>query len=129
MSDLLVRSSGNVFLDLGFPPDQAAHLLLRSELMIEAEKLIKRRQLTQTAAARLFGVSQPRVSDLVRGRIERFSLDALVELLTRGGATVELVVRQHLARRPTRRTSAPARGTADRSGSGPSTGRSAASAR
>ena len=53
--------------------------------MIEAEKLIERRRLTQTAAAKLFGVSQPRVSDLHRGRIDRFSLDALVQLLARAG--------------------------------------------
>lgn len=85
-------SSGNVFRDLGFAPGVAANLLLRSELMIEAEKLIERRRLTQTAAARLFGVSQPRVSDLHRGRIDRFSLDALVQLLTRAGVRVDLVV-------------------------------------
>ena len=87
-------SSGNVFLDLGFAPGAAAHLLLRSQLMIEAEKLIERRGLTQTAAAKVFGVSQPRVSDLHRGRIDRFSLDALVELLARAGMTVDFVVRE-----------------------------------
>ena len=87
-------SSGNVFVDLGFAPGVAANLLLRSELMIEAEKLIERRRLTQTAAAKLFGVSQPRVSDLHRGRIDRFSLDALVQLLARAGVSVDLVVRE-----------------------------------
>ena len=61
--------------------------------MIEAERVIRRRRLTQTAAAKLFGVSQPRVSDLHRGRIDRFSLDALVELLARAGVRVDLVVR------------------------------------
>jgi predicted XRE-type DNA-binding protein len=89
-----VPSSGNVYLDLGFSPAEAAHLLLRSRLMVELESLIRRRRLTQCAAARLLGVSQPRVSDLVRGRIERFSLDALVELLAKAGMTVELVVRR-----------------------------------
>lgn len=91
----MTASSGNVFLDLGFAPGVAAHLLLRSRLMIEAEKVIERRRLTQTAAARLFGVSQPRVSDLVRGRIDRFSLDALVELLARAGVRVDFVLREH----------------------------------
>ena len=90
----MTLASGNVFLDLGFAPGVAANLLLRSKLMIEAEKLIERRRLTQTAAAKLFGVSQPRVSDLVRGRIERFSLDALVQLLARAGVRVDLVVRE-----------------------------------
>jgi predicted XRE-type DNA-binding protein len=94
----ITLSSGNVFRDLGFAPGVAANLLLRSKLMIEAEKLIERRRLTQTAAAKLFGVSQPRVSDLHRGRIDRFSLDALVELLARAGVSVELVVRQRKAR-------------------------------
>jgi predicted XRE-type DNA-binding protein len=87
-------SSGNVFRDLGFPPGEAAHLLLRSDLMIEAERVIRRRRLTQTAAAKLFGVSQPRVSDLHRGRIDRFSLDALVRLLARAGVRIDLVVRE-----------------------------------
>lgn len=85
-------SSGNVFRDLGFAPGEAAHLLLRSDLMLEAERVIRRRRLTQTAAAKLFGVSQPRVSDLVRGRVDRFSLDALVQLLARAGMRVELLV-------------------------------------
>ncbi len=92
MSREVTRSSGNVFRDLGFAPAEAAHLLLRSNLMMEAERVIARRRLTQTAAAKLFGVSQPRVSDLVRGRVERFSLDALVQLLSRAGVRVDLVV-------------------------------------
>jgi predicted XRE-type DNA-binding protein len=87
-------ASRNVFLDLGFAPGVAANLLLRSELMMEAEKLIARRKLTQTAAAKLCGVSQPRISDLHRGRIDRFSLDALVQLLARAGVKVDLVVRE-----------------------------------
>ncbi len=94
MSREMTISSGNVFRDLGFAPGVAANLLLRSELMIEAEKLIERRRLTQTAAAKLFGVSQPRVSDLHRGRIDRFSLDALVQLLDRAGLKMDLVVRE-----------------------------------
>jgi predicted XRE-type DNA-binding protein len=72
------RSSGNVFRDLGFPRVEAENLRIRSELMTQLEKLIEREGLTQTAAARLLGVSQPRVSDLVRGRIELFSIDMLV---------------------------------------------------
>ena len=90
----ITLSSGNVFRDLGFAPGEAAHLLLRSDLMIEVERVIRRRRLTQTAAAKLFGVSQPRVSDLHRGRIDRFSLDALVQLLARAGMRVDLVVRE-----------------------------------
>ena len=87
------RSSGNVFADLGFPPKAAEHLRVRSALMATVRKVIDDRGLTQTKAAALFGVSQPRVSDLVRGRIELFSVDTLIEMLARVGVRVELVVR------------------------------------
>src|SRR3954462_90476 len=79
----VTSSSGNVFLDIGFAPGEAEHLLVLSRLTMAIEQLIKERGLTQTRAARLFGVTQPRVSDLVRGRIELFSIDALVEMLGR----------------------------------------------
>ena len=94
----VTRSSGNVFIDVGFPPEQAAHLLIRSDLMIALSTIIKERGLTQTRAARLLDVTQPRVSDLVRGRIELFSIDALVEMLGRAGVGVS--VRLETRRRP-----------------------------
>jgi predicted XRE-type DNA-binding protein len=87
------RSSGNVFQDLGFGTEEAEHLRVRSELMTSLRKLIEDRKLTQARAATLFGVSQPRVSDLVRGKIDRFSIDTLVEMLGRAGVRVDLVVR------------------------------------
>jgi predicted XRE-type DNA-binding protein len=87
------RSSGNVFRDLGFPPEEAEHLKIRSALMAELRKLIETRGLTQARAASLFGVSQPRVSDLVRGKIGLFSIESLIDMLTRAGARVSLVVR------------------------------------
>ena len=86
------RSSGNVFRDLGFRPKEAENLRLRSELMIEVGRLIKSRKLTQGAAAKLFGVSQPRVSDLTRGKIELFSIDTLISMLARADVTVNLTV-------------------------------------
>lgn len=91
-------SSGNVFLDIGFSPGEAEHLAVRSHLMMAIEQLIRERGLTQTRAARLFGVTQPRVSDLVRGRIELFSIDALVEMLGRAG--FGLSIRLEPRRRP-----------------------------
>lgn len=84
------RSSGNVFADLGFPPEEAAHLLIRSDLMIQLERILKERGLTQARAAKLLGVSQPRISDLVRGRLELFSIDTLVDMLARLGVSVTL---------------------------------------
>ncbi len=92
MATKVERSSGNVFRDLGFSPKEAENLRLRSELMMEIRKLIDRRRLTQAAAAKLFGVTQPRVSDLVRGRIDLFSLDMLVKMLAQAGVQVRLVL-------------------------------------
>lgn len=86
-------SSGNVFADLGLAAEEAQNLKLRADLMIELAKLIETQGLTQAAAAKLLGVTQPRISDLVRGKIDRFSVDSLIEMLGRAGATVSLVVR------------------------------------
>ena len=93
MSTSVRRSSGNAFRDLGFPRVAAENLRIRSELMIHIGKLIEREGLTQTAAARLFGVSQPRVSDLVRGRIDLFSIDVLVNMLAKAGVRVAVTTR------------------------------------
>lgn len=88
------RSSGDVFRDLGFDEDEAAHLRIRAMLMARVRKLIEKRGLTQAAAAQLFGVTQPRVSDLVRGKIELFSIDGLVDMLARARCRVSLVVHE-----------------------------------
>lgn len=93
MATKVRRSSGNVFRDLGFSPVEAENLRIRSELMARLKKLIQREGLTQTAAARLFGVSQPRVSDLVRGRIELFSIDTLVNMLAKAGVQLTVTAR------------------------------------
>ena len=87
-----VRGSGNVFLDLGFEPEEAANLQLRSRLAIELDRYIEAEGITQTEAAERFGVSQPRVSDLVRGKLDRFTIDALVTMLARVGRQVEVSV-------------------------------------
>ena len=88
------RSSGNVFRDLGFEPEEAENLKVRADLMIELSKLIKARKLTQVRAAKLLGVTQPRVSDLVRGKIDRFSVDSLIEMLGRAGVRVEITTKR-----------------------------------
>ncbi|HEY3287727.1 MAG TPA: helix-turn-helix transcriptional regulator [Gemmatimonadaceae bacterium] len=89
----IYRSSGNVFLDVGFPRPEAERLLIRSDLMIQVADLIKKRRLTQARAAKLMGVTQPRISDLVRGRIELFSIDTLVDMLARLGVSVSIVTK------------------------------------
>jgi predicted XRE-type DNA-binding protein len=94
MTTKIRRSSGNVFRDLGFDREEAEHLKLRSALMIEIQKVIEARGLTQTAAARMFGVSQPRISDLVRGKIALFSIDTLIDMLAHAGVRVSFVVKR-----------------------------------
>jgi predicted XRE-type DNA-binding protein len=74
----ITPSSGNVFIDLGFDEAQAQVLTLRADLMVQLEKQIRARKLTQVEASKLLGVSQSRVSDLARGKTDRFSLDMLV---------------------------------------------------
>ncbi len=88
------RSSGNVFRDLDFPPEEAENLRVRADLMIELSKLIDKQGLTQAAAAKLFGVSQPRVSDLVRGKIERFSVDMLIAMLGSAGVQIRITTKR-----------------------------------
>jgi predicted XRE-type DNA-binding protein len=89
----ITPSTGNVFRDLGFRREEAEHLLVRADLMIEVQKIIASRRLKQKAAAKVLRVSQPRVSDLLRGRIDLFSTDALIDMLTRLGARVRLTVK------------------------------------
>jgi len=93
MATKIRRSTGNVFRDLGFNAAESENLKLRADLMIELSKLVKSRRLTQSKAAAMFGVSQPRVSDLIRGRIDRFSVDTLVAMLGHAGVRVRLVVK------------------------------------
>jgi len=79
------RSSGNIFVDLGFPRDEAIILAMRADLMASMRLLIERRGWTQVAAAKALGISQSRVSDLVRGKWEKFSLDMLLVFASRAG--------------------------------------------
>jgi len=90
MSEGVVSSSGNVFIDLGYPPEEAAILQMRADLMADLRKIIKTRKLTQAKAAEILGVSQSRVSDLIRGKWEKFSLEMLIALATRVGIRVIL---------------------------------------
>jgi len=89
----VTRSSGNVFRDLGFSEEEAEHLKIRSDLMIQLQKVIASRGLKQAQAARILGVSQPRVSDLLRGRIDLFSTDSLIDMLARLGVRVSVILR------------------------------------
>ena len=88
----MTRGSGNVFLDVGFSPSEAENLLLRAQLMDRVRDAAK--GATQREAAKRFGITQPRLNDLLRGRINKFSLDALVNMLGNAGMRVELRVKK-----------------------------------
>jgi predicted XRE-type DNA-binding protein len=92
---------GNVFADLGFPAAEAANLKVRSQLMTELCDVIAGN--TQVEAALILGVSQPRVSDLVRGKIGLFTIDALVNMLAHGGVRIRVSAARRSARGKLRR--------------------------
>lgn len=100
------RGSGNVFTDLG-RPDADAHLV-KAELVVQIDAIVRRRHLTQAEAADLLGISQPDVSRLLRGHFRDYSVERLLRLLMALGRDVEIVVRKHKGRRPGRLTIAAA---------------------
>lgn len=89
MSDT-VKAGENVFLALGFPPHEAEVLQFRSELMACLRLWINENGLTQTEAAERLGITQARVSDLVRGHWKKFSVDMLLTLAAKVGIHVRI---------------------------------------
>ncbi len=85
-------SNENVFEQVGFDPAEAEKLRLQSQLAIEIEQYIKSEGLTQKEAAERFGITQPRVSDLLRGKLDLFTIDALVGMLARVNRTIRMDV-------------------------------------
>ena len=90
MSRKITKSSGNIFLDFGFPPHQASVMLLRAQLAEALCAWMDREHLTQAQAAKRLGVSQPRLSEIVRGKVELLSLDYLVALCAKANLDVGL---------------------------------------
>jgi len=88
----VTRSTGNVFRDLGFSADEAESLRVRADLLLNLQKAIAARKLKQGEAAELLGVSQPRVSDLTRGRIDLFSTETLIDMLAKLGVRTKIVL-------------------------------------
>ena len=89
--------SGNVFADLGYP--DAKERRLKVELAMEVNRILQNRELTQAQAARTLGILQPHVSDLVRYRLNRFSVERLMQFLTHLGKDVEIRIAERPARR------------------------------
>lgn len=83
------QSSGNVFADLGVPNPEEH--LAKADLAIEIIKIIKKRGLKQSQAAKILGVKQPTVSDLTRGKLDRFTIDRLSRFLNALGWNVRII--------------------------------------
>lgn len=90
----ITRGSGNVFRDLGFSKAEAENLRMRSELMTRIDAFHRESGLTQSDCARLLGLTQPRLNALLKGKLSQFSLDALVNIASRAGLNVRLVVKK-----------------------------------
>lgn len=90
MKKKVTKSRGNVFVDLGFDPAEAAVLQIRSNLMSDLRLYIEKHKLTQSEAAKRLGIAQSRVSDLVRGKWDKFSLEMLITLEARLGRTIRV---------------------------------------
>lgn len=90
ISKRITEGGGNVFLDLGFPPHEAAVMLLRCELAEGLRRWMARRGLTQAQAAQCLGVSQPRISEISRNKVDKLSLDYLVGLCSKAGVSVKV---------------------------------------
>ena len=89
--------SGNVFADIGLP--NADEHLIKAQLVYKIDGLLKKRRLKQVEAAKLFGVTQPDVSKMLRGEFRQFSVERLMRFLVALGQDVEIVVTPHRDRR------------------------------
>ena len=88
------KSSGNVFLDIGFDEAEAAELLAKSKLSLELQRAIRARNLTQNQAAALCGTDQPTLSKVLSGRMTSISMDQLTRWLNALGRLVEIKVKR-----------------------------------
>ncbi len=91
-----VKSSGNVFADLGLP--DAEERLAKAELARQIEHIIKKKRLTQEKAAKILGISQPKVSALLHGKLEGFSMDRLLKFLMALDQDIEIRIKSKPSR-------------------------------
>ena len=87
------KTTANIFEDLGFDKLEAANMKIRAELLLEIREHVRKKGLRQKEAAALLGINQPEVSALMNGHINKFSIDALVNMLARVGRQVRIVSR------------------------------------
>ncbi|MEN9521462.1 MAG: hypothetical protein RLZZ381_4050 [Cyanobacteriota bacterium] len=92
MNNQIVKGQDNIFDDLDFDPEEAANLKIRADLILDLQKYIKKQEWTQQEAAIFFNETQPRISNLMNGEIERFSIDKLVQMIFKTGMKIKLEV-------------------------------------
>ena len=93
----VTRGNANVFEDVGFDPEEAANLKVRADLLLDLRQYVQARGWTQAEAAAFFGETQPRISNLLKGEIGRFSVDKLITMLGRAGIRVRLATEPQAA--------------------------------
>ena len=93
----IIPGSDNVFEDLGFEAAEAASLKVRADLMLDLRRFIQEQDWTQAEAASFFGETQPRISNLMKGEISRFSVDKLINMLARAGIQVRVETKLNAA--------------------------------
>jgi predicted XRE-type DNA-binding protein len=90
---LIEKSSGNIFVDLGFSNSESINLTMRSDCMMAIKEWFSSSGLTQTIAAKKLGVTQPRFNAMLKGSIDQFSIDALVNMASHAGITAKLTLK------------------------------------
>ncbi len=110
MKEEFTKSSGNIFADLGVADPEEA--LVKSELASQIYEIICSENITQKKAAEILGIDQPKISDIINGKLRHFSIDRLMRFLRRLGRDIEIhVMSKSKARRKTSiRVKAPKRG-------------------
>ena len=93
----IIRGKDNVFEDLGFDAEAAANLKVRADLMLDIRQYIRDQGCMQAEAATFFGETQPRISNLMKGEISRFSVDRLINMLARAGLRVRVEIEEKAA--------------------------------
>jgi predicted XRE-type DNA-binding protein len=88
----VTKGSSNIFEDLGFDKEESTNLQIRADLMLDLRKFIQSQNWTQAEAAMFFGETQPRISNLMNGDIDRFAIDKLVQMLSLAGMNVRVLV-------------------------------------
>ena len=92
MNNKIIKGQENIFDDLGFESDEAANLKIRADLILDLQRYIKKQEWTQQEAADFFNETQPTISNLMNGDIEKFSIDKLVQMIVKTGMQIKVEV-------------------------------------